>query len=349
MRFEEGFIKEVVSEKDDAALAKGLILPSFYNAHTHLGDSVVLEEPKGALEDIVRPPDGLKFRRLREATSGQIVRAMGKTLVRMVNSGTAGFCDFREGGIEGSEQLRDALREAGLSGLILGRPEGLLYDAEEVRELLKVADGIAVSGVSDWPHDELRRLAHDVKRAGRSFALHGSEGVREDIDSILDLGPDFLVHMTQGTADDWGRCAQEGVPVVVCPRSQMFFGRVPDIPGMKEAGLDLYLGTDNAMLANPSMLTELQFAHRAARLRGGTPPEGILPMAFEGAKLLSGTHPITIQEGSPSNLVVLDAEAGGNAAYQVVKASEADITLLSLGPAVWIRQGGWLMEAGHDE
>ncbi len=129
----------------------------------------------------------------------------------------------------------------------------------------------------------------------------------------------------------------------------MFFGRAPDIQAMRASGLVLYLGTDNAMFADPSMLTEMEFAYRVARLKGELRPEDALAMALGGAKLLSDTHPITVQEGSPSNLVVLDVEAAGNAAYHVIKANEADISLLSLGPAVWVRESGWLKEARYDE
>lgn len=349
VHFRNGVVEEVGTGREEDALARGLILPSFFNAHTHLGDSVVLEEPQGNLDEIVGPPDGLKFRRLREASPDEITRAMIKSLSKMVRTGTAGFCDFREGGVQGSRQLKRAQRETGLAGLVLGRPEGLEYDAEEVNALLDVADGVAVSSISDWPYDELQKLARHVRRVKRLFSLHASEGQREDIEAVLDLRPDLIIHMTSATEDDWVMCAQEGIPVVLCPRSQMFFGRAPDIQAMRASGLVLYLGTDNAMFADPSMLTEMEFAYRVARLKGELRPEDALAMALGGAKLLSDTHPITVQEGSPSNLVVLDVEAAGNAAYHVIKANEADISLLSLGPAVWVRESGWLKEARYDE
>ncbi len=345
VHFQSGLVTKVTSTPDRDAMARGLILPSFFNAHTHLGDSVVLEEPQGTLDEIVGPPDGLKFRRLRESAPEEIVGAMRRTILRMVNAGTAGFCDFREGGPEGSRQLEAAMEGTRLRGMILGRPVGLEYDADEVDAILEAADGLAVSSISDWPYDELKKLSRHARGAGKLFSLHASEGRREDLDLVLDLKPDFLVHMTSATEDDWVRCAEEGVPVVICPRSQMFFGRVPDIAAMRSAGLELYLGTDNAMLTDPSMMREMEFAYRAARLKGKVPPETLLPMAHGGAKLLSGTPPITIKEGSPSNLLVLDVKAAGNAAYQVIKANEADIALLSLGPAVWVRQTGWLVEA----
>ncbi|MDD1678635.1 MAG: amidohydrolase, partial [Methanomicrobiales archaeon] len=37
------------------------ICPSFFNAHTHVGDTVALDSPlSGTLEELVTPPHGLK-------------------------------------------------------------------------------------------------------------------------------------------------------------------------------------------------------------------------------------------------------------------------------------------------
>ncbi len=344
VHFGDGIVVEVTHGGDQDPLATGLVLPCFFNAHTHLGDSVVLEEPTGTLETIVAPPHGLKFRRLQEASREELVSAMRWSLQRMIMGGTASFCDFREGGVKGCEALHDALGDSSVRGVVLGRPTGLGYLREEVDHVLQVADGIGVSSVSDWDYGELQKLAARVRHKGKILALHASEARREDLDTVLDLKPDFLVHMTAAGREDWVRCAQEGVPVVVCPRSQTFFGRVPDLPGMAAAGLELMLGTDNAMLNHPSLMREMEFAYQVAKLRGGLPPSTVLEMAYRGAKLFNSTPSITIQEGNPCNLLVLDVEARGDKAYRVIKANEADVALLSLGPRVWVRQRGWLKE-----
>ena len=39
------------------------ICPAFFNAHTHLGDTVAMDYPaQGSLEELVTPPDGIKHR-----------------------------------------------------------------------------------------------------------------------------------------------------------------------------------------------------------------------------------------------------------------------------------------------
>ena len=62
----------------------------------------------------------------------------------------------------------------------------------EVEAILKIADGIGASALSDWDADDLRSLAGMAKAKGKLFALHASEAVREDIATILALKPDFL-------------------------------------------------------------------------------------------------------------------------------------------------------------
>ncbi|MFQ5553618.1 MAG: amidohydrolase family protein, partial [Thermoplasmata archaeon] len=285
--FQDGAITDVSEEGEGDVVARGLILPGFVNAHTHLGDAVVLEEPRGTLEEVVAPPDGLKFRWLKAASQEELRAAMRRALQRAVQAGTTSLIDFREGGLPGLTALREAASGLPVEFAALGRPLGLHYDEDEVAGLLKLADGVGASGLSDWESAPLSDLARHVSTNGLLFALHASEAFREDIDAILDLKPDFLVHMTAGRKSDWERCAQEDIPVAICPRSQVFFGRVPDIPGMHEAGIRLMLGTDNAMLAHPSLLREMEFAYQVARLHGGVPPEAILAMAYEAANLLT--------------------------------------------------------------
>ncbi|MFQ5919659.1 MAG: amidohydrolase family protein [Thermoplasmata archaeon] len=344
VRFQDGTVSEVTRKAEGDVQTKGLILPGFVNAHTHLGDAVVLEEPRGSLDEVVAPPDGLKFRRLKAASQEELIAAIQGALQRMLRGGTTSVLDFREGGQPGLTALRHAASDLPVDVTALGRPRGLAYDQDEVAGLLRLADGVGVSGLSDWEPDALTALASDVRASGLPFALHASEAFREDIDRILDLQPDFLVHMTAGRRADWERCAQEDIPVAITPRSQVLFRRVPDIPGMRAAGLRLMLGTDNAMFAHPSLLREMEFAYQMAKLHGGLPPEDILTMAYAAANLLTAPSRKAIQEGAPCNFLVLDLPGGGDAAYRVIKASEADIALLAVGPWIWDRERGWLPE-----
>ncbi len=78
------------------------ICPALFNAHTHIGDSVAMDiSLPGSLEEAVTPPNGLKHRILGKTRPDDLVRAMRASIGSMAVSGTAGFADFREGGIEG--------------------------------------------------------------------------------------------------------------------------------------------------------------------------------------------------------------------------------------------------------
>src|SRR5947208_6819688 len=226
--WEEDMVVEVRSGRARRSLAEGLIIPGLWNAHTHLGDAIVTQELKGTIEELVAPPHGLKHRVLAKAKDAAVIAAMRRAMATMLRTGSTGFSDFREGGLRGLKLLYAAVAALPLQSIALGRPSGLAYDPREVAAILRASDGITVSSFIDWPPDEIEKLAADVRRETKIFAIHCSERVREDIDKVLQLQPDFLVHMVHATDGDLVRCADACVPIVVCPRSNAFFGVTPD-------------------------------------------------------------------------------------------------------------------------
>ena len=240
---------------------RGIITPAFVNAHTHIGDSFIrakhLVLPRD-VKSLVAPPDGLKHTLLREATEEEIVKGMRVALQEMTAVGTSHFCDFREGGLGGVLQLRTALRNRQIQPLIFSRPTTMTYDTEEVRQLLQNSNGIGVSGIGDWQYDVLEKIARCTRAQHKLFALHASEAIREDIDAILDLKPDLLVHMVAASEADLVRVKQERIPVVLCPRSYAFYGLKSNVELMKKHRLTLLLGTDNAMINTADILEEVR-------------------------------------------------------------------------------------------
>lgn len=335
MGWEDGVIVEAREGRARNALARGLTVPGLWNAHTHLGDAVVTQELRGTLEELVAPPNGLKHRVLARAKDEAVVAAMRRAMATMLRTGTTGFADFREGGVKGLRLLYAAQTGLPLPGVVLGRPARLAYDAREVAALLRASDGIAVSSYIDWPPGDLEKVAADVRRARKLFAIHCSERIREDIDKVLDLSPAFLVHMVQATDADLERTADAGVPVVVCPRSNAFFGLTPDLPRMLRAGLELRLGTDNAMINVPSVLREMDFAYRVARMRGEVPAREIVEMALRGRRLHDPKAACAIRVGEPADLVVLDIPGGTSGFASLLRASASDIRLVVADGRVW--------------
>jgi cytosine/adenosine deaminase-related metal-dependent hydrolase len=333
--WEDGVIVEVRPGRARDALAEGLVVPGLWNAHTHLGDAVVTQELRGTLEELVAPPNGLKHRVLAKAKDDAVIAAMRRAMATMLRTGTTGFSDFREGGVRGLKLLYAALTALPLDGVTLGRPVGLAYDAREVSALLRSCDGIAVSSYIDWPAADLEKVAADVRRAKKVFAIHTSERVREDIDDVLDLKPGFLVHMIQATDADLERVAEAEVPIVVCPRSNAFFGLTPDIPRMLAAGVELRLGTDNAMINVPSILREIDFAYRIARMKGEVRAREIFEMALRGRRLKEPGASCALRLGETADLLVLELPTGGNGFASIMRASASDVRLVVSGGRVW--------------
>jgi len=336
---EDGVVIEIAKKKAADPIAKGIVLPTFCNTHTHLGDAFIRMELKGTVEEIFGPPRGLKHRMLAEAKEEEVVSGIRDAVGKMVRGGTGCFWDFRETGVDGARMLYEGSLGTAIEPVCLGRPRTMEYDVNEVASLLRVCDGLGISSMRDWPYPDVQKLSLDARRAGKSFAIHCSEVNREDIEKALDLKPAFLVHMIYAKESDLERCADAEVPIVVCPRSNAFFGKLPNIPLMLSKGVTLLLGTDNAMLNAPSMLREIDFAFRSAKLQGDVSPAEIVRTAIRGRKGLSAPDNSGVQIGDRARLTVLDMPAGKDPFSAVLRATEADVALVWLGEERWRRQG----------
>jgi len=273
VRFERGRVVEVGQLGTDSTRGRGprrrgVVIPRPVNAHTHLGDAVSTREPPHApVARLVQAPDGYKFQLLAGSSPGQKRAAIRAALERMRRAGVAAVIDFREEGRQGVDVLREAARGSGVRTVILGRPLRRPVDPDELRRVLAVADGIGLSSARDESESTRRTVAAACRRAGKRFALHASEAVREAPDAYLDPKPDLLVHLAKATDADLAQVRDAGVTVAVCPRSNALFGRQPDLAAMERLGLRVLLGTDNAMFQAPSIWRELEFAYSATRLR----------------------------------------------------------------------------------
>ncbi|UCE75409.1 MAG: amidohydrolase family protein [Methanomassiliicoccales archaeon] len=337
--FEDGIIEEIGKGAKKDAQAKGIIVPTFANAHTHIADAVILDEIKEGILEVVAPPNGLKHRVLRNTPKKTLIDTMRSVSHRMLSSGIEYFADFREGGSEGVELLKKALSDSDLKARIFGRPSGMTYEREEMEQLLKKVDGIGLSSILDYEHTDIKRIAEHTKSQGKYFALHASEREREDIDAVLDLKPDFLIHMNKASVGDLKICCDNHVPVVVCPRSEVFFGHIPDIPKMLKLGVTLALGSDNAMINTPySLLREMEFAYKISRLKGEVEAKNILDMVLRTSrKVLNAGDDICLTQGKVANFIVFQLP-NKNPAYALVSgASAQDISMISIDNYLWMK------------
>jgi cytosine/adenosine deaminase-related metal-dependent hydrolase len=271
------------------------ICPALFNAHTHLADTIAMDcGATGDLVSLVTPPDGLKHRILRAASRTDLVAGMRASIRGMISGGTAGCADFREGGTDGVAALREAGRNLPFQTCIFGREGGE-----------RVADGFGISSTRD--STSLERTVAAARRAGKRVAFHAGERDSEDVDAALAFDPDFIVHGTHATKKQLRTCAEQEIPVVICPRSNWTLGvasssRHPPIRLMEELGCTLWLGTDNVMFVPPELSGEMAFVSTVYRTDSNT----ILRSAIGGSALTGA--PYFIQTGARANLFVLDPE-----------------------------------------
>ena len=265
-------IEHIWMEKRDYDL-RGTVIPTFINMHTHIGDFYTGEEPIGGIVEVVGP-GGFKYRILRNRS--MVYRGMRRAMKFMEKEGTSHFVDFRESGEEGIELLVQASQGFKIQPVIFGRA------------IHSSAHGIGLSSVSDYPKDYIREIVIRAQKNGMKFALHASERIREDIDFILSLKPDFLVHLLEATDEDLKKISESDVPVVITPRANMFFGKIPNIPRLLKHDLLLALGTDNGMLSLPSMFREMETAYKISKFFGHVKPMEILKMATVNPRKILG-------------------------------------------------------------
>jgi cytosine/adenosine deaminase-related metal-dependent hydrolase len=335
VEFENGVVKRVGEGTSKMATSKGVIVPTLINCHTHIADHVVPVDTRLSLEELVAPPDGLKHRILRNMPLNHLTASMVRLSRNMFARGVTSYIDFREGGVEGAQALA-AAKGNGAEPVIMGRPAAMKYVSSEVNALLKVANGIAVSSISDWDYGELSSLADHVNNKGARFAIHASERVREDIGKVLDLKPRFVVHMTKATREDVVACSEAKVPIVVCPRSNLFFGSVPPLKMMLDAGARVALGTDNAMVSPPDMLQEIGTAALLLRSQGVQDLTPLVDMAFTNARiLLNRNESLNVQPGAPCDFMVLRSKGGDPLTDLVLRSSPDDPLLVCYGKNIW--------------
>jgi cytosine/adenosine deaminase-related metal-dependent hydrolase len=253
---------------------EGLILPPFHNCHAHLGDTLArAEAPEAPLAELVGP-GSFKHRWLEAA---DVPASIAAGLREAAASGTALLLDFREGGEAGLAHLAQGADAAGWS-VDEGAPQVVPFGRAVGGRPLP-GRHVGLPGLADMPAGAGHRMAIEARTAGGLVALHFSEGERESVTRMLELGPDILVHLCCASAEDLRGVADAGIGVVVCPRSNARFGLRPPLEELLELGVDVGLGTDNGMFCALDMLAELRFCRKAYPTIG---PETLLRLACRG-------------------------------------------------------------------
>jgi cytosine/adenosine deaminase-related metal-dependent hydrolase len=317
----DGVIAEICEEPGRVdALAHGIVLPAFVNAHTHIGDSVLKDPEITDIASLVRPPDGLKHRVLRKTSTHDLVHAMQASICDMIATGTCAFADFREGGLPGVFALTHSIDAASASGcavdaVILGRPGWGKGDGEngrgdddvdEIDSILELAGGIGISSTNDYEEGVAAAIAGRTRRQGGIFAIHAGELNSTDIRDALELNPDLLIHLTHASCDDLRGVAGENIPVVICIRSNLVTRvGIPPVKEMLAAGLLVAAGTDNVMFNSVDIFSEMRFLSSLCQIDEGQ----VLRICTRAGALALGLNCGVIESGVDARVTVLDKDS----------------------------------------
>ncbi|MGA1822297.1 MAG: amidohydrolase family protein [Thermoplasmatota archaeon] len=269
------------NEIDESDVIEGLIIPGMLDAHTHLGDHLARGDLPHDLGEVVLP-GGIKHRFLNEAGRTDLVRSIRNSILEL-NPGVTRVIDYREGGAAGINILEEARKGTSIDIIALSRISG----AEDPDSLLDIASGFGIPSLSTDSIEDLRRIA---EARDSVFSVHASELYREDADLIISLHPDQVVHMVSGTPSDWRSLSDEGIPVTVCPRSNMAYSLPTPYLEMMESGLQLSIGTDNSVSARQDMFREMEMSWMFLRKGGKSGEEAArLVFAMASGSTLSGS------------------------------------------------------------
>ena len=338
-----------------------LLVPGFVNSHTHIGDSIgkdiVLN--KGA-DAKIHPIFGIKPKILKKSNPGHLATFMKNSCRSMIKKGITTFVDFREGGLEGVNLLKQVLSSVPIRSIILGRLE-YYQNSNQIRknvvlskiqrkqleDILKKCDGIGISGPNENSNSVLRyyseskkiRAIHSAETIQSSNTSKKISGKTETQRALL-LKPHFLVHMTYSSIDDLRKVAKKTRGIVICPRANATLAEgIPDVNQMLKARCNIALGTDNVMINSPDIFREMDFLWKITMglNRKHISPKQILKMATVNAGKLLNKRIGKIEQNNLADIIffekhAIDLDPMHNPYASIVhRASESSIRAVMIG------------------
>ena len=272
-------ISKDASEGEIIDASGKIVCPRFINAHTHIGDSIIKDEGDGlSLDEMVKPPHGIKHVALESADDDELIEAMRESMWDMHNLGISHFIDYREGGLEGVRLLKEAAKDIPIKPIILARDSSFYGEDANyhqvkvaIRKLLKEADGIGLSGFGEIDTTVAEIICERCERAGKISSIHVAESEANQFTSIektnktepqraFDAGFNQVVHMANPKEDDITRLSKSNSSLTICPRSNgaLSVGFIPLFDILK-TGTKPLIGSDNIMINRPNLFREMEF------------------------------------------------------------------------------------------
>jgi cytosine/adenosine deaminase-related metal-dependent hydrolase len=128
---------------------------------------------------------------------------------------------------------------------------------------MKEADGIGLSSYKNITSQIKQSLKENKTVYDKLISTHHAEVKRREkrFKSIIqDDLIDIIIHGTHLTEDDLKQLGKKGISLVLCPRSNGYFGvGFPPICEIVNLKIPISLGTDNIMNVQPDLFEELRY------------------------------------------------------------------------------------------
>lgn len=250
-----------------------LMIPGLINSHVHIVDNFAKEMGFNKdLIDVVSPPNGLKHRLLSSTPNTIKKEGILQAVVEMLSTGITCFIDFREGGSEGVKFLRNTLKETSINNMIFGR----FLNSDDIENVFNISHGIGLSSYKKTSIIDKEKLRYYKNKFKNLISCHHAEVKRdEDVlnEIVNDNLIDIIIHGTQFTVDDLKLIKSKNIAIVLCPRSNGYFGvGFPPIIDILRLKIPISIGTDNLMVNNTDLFEELRYLYRISRVLGSTYP-----------------------------------------------------------------------------
>jgi len=339
IRISDDYIEEIGNnlrpcKNEEKFDADGLLMmPGLINSHTHIGDSIAKDIGiESDIETKIHPVSGFKQKILKTTDESHLKSFIRTSCLSMIRKGITTFIDFREGGIDGINLLRDATMGVPIRSIILGRIE-YYQDSKSVKNNITIPNsqksdlenlsrrchGLGISGANEFSDSALEYLSN----VGDIRAIHAAEteestrlsekkyGKTETRRALL-TKPKFLVHMTYASKKDLMLTCNKKVSIVVCPRANGSLAEgIPNVNLMLDIGCNVAIGTDNVMINSPDMFKEMDYLWKVSMgmTKKRLLPKEILKMATSNASALLGDRIGSIQKGNIADCILVEKHA----------------------------------------
>lgn len=188
-----------------------LVIPGFINSHTHIADSIGKDiSISSTFDEMINPVYGIKKKILHKSMKEHLKYFMRTSAISMMIKGTIYFVDFREGGPEGVELLKESIQDLPIKSVILGRIEYYFnlkkilknkkqtekkdidekldklpkLSLESLSRVLELSDGLGLSGANENTDYALKQYKYKVKEFNKNnylvhkkkiIAIHAAE------------------------------------------------------------------------------------------------------------------------------------------------------------------------------